>query len=104
MGNQMAARGYFEMACTHLGKDSELPPPINADRARPPSAARRSLAPANLRVDKKLPECNNTSKESAAAQIIREWELHTKVGDEYFSPLYLFVVDGRAQGGRPDSA
>ena len=49
-----------------------------------------SRAPLHVKLPPAGPPRTLNGVESAAHQIVREWELHVIVDDEYFSPMYLW--------------
>ena len=67
------------------------------------SSRRRSLAPPGTRLPPGgVPPADNTGNESAAQQIVREWELHVEVNKQYYSPCYLWTLAARKAAAYTD--
>lgn len=92
---QMLARGYVRVYLQHLSDDTILPPRIVSEM---PGAKRaRSLAPIDLTLPTNgLPNADNKlGGESAADQIVREWELYVQIGEQISSPCRQWTLLAR---------
>ena len=94
LATQMTERGYTQVFVNHLTDDVHLPPSIRTGGSG--SAGRRGKAPKERKLPPGgLPSALGGDEETAAAQVVREWEVHVEVDGEYFSPCYLWSVEAR---------
>ena len=94
LASQIQQRGYQRVYVNHIGDDTHLPDKISAVGAGS-SSGRRSLAPASTRLPTKSLPGDRSPSESAAQQLVREFELHVKVGSTYYSPAYKWDKHAR---------
>ena len=100
MAAQMHARGYTRVRVSHLGDDTHLPPKITSSAAEAAAVRRRSLAPLETKLPASgFPAANNIGAESAAQQIVREWELHVDIDGSFYSPAYKWTMAARKRAG-----
>ena len=100
LATQIELRGYQRVYVNHIGDDTHLPDKISAVGAGS-SSARRSLAPASTRLPTKgLPGDRSPPDESAAQQLVREFELHVEFEGRFFSPVYMWTLGLRKNAGR----
>ena len=106
MAAQMHARGYARVCVSHLGDDTHLPPKITSAASGGiggGGSRKRSLAPHMTKLPASgFPAANNTEVESAAQQVLREWELHVEVDDHFYSPAYKWTMGARKAAGLTD--
>ena len=88
LASQIQQRGYQRVYVNHIGDDTHLPDKISAVGAGS-SSGRRSLAPASTRLPTKSLPGDRSPSESAAQQLVREFELHVEFEGRYFSPAYM---------------
>jgi hypothetical protein len=96
MAAQMKARGYVRVFCNDLGDDTHLPPKLVPDAVSSSAgpSAPQSMAPPGVHIPETgLPSAENKPGERAAAQVMREWELHVEVDGSFFSPCYMWPKD-----------
>ena len=99
MCSAMETRGYQRVFVNDLGDDTHLPPRIQAAAG---SSSRRSMAPPTTRLPAGgFPPAKNAS-ETPAEQIVREWELHVEVDDQFYSPAYKWTMGARKAAGLTD--
>ena len=102
MAAQMHARGYARVCVSHLGDDTHLPPKITSAAGGGiggGGSRKRSLAPHMTKLPASgFPAAINTEVESAAQQVLREWELHVEVNEQFYSPAHLWTLAARQAG------
>lgn len=99
---QMVARGYTRVYMNNLDGDMHLPPKIVSASAGSGSRddAPKSMAPPGVVLPTSgVPPAENKEAESAAQQIVREWELHCEVDSSYFSPCHQWSKAERGKAG-----
>ena len=102
---QMQARGYVRFYVNHLGDDTHLPPIVATASASIGSGARprrpSRAPPTSTLPSAGLPSAENKAgAESAADQVVREWELHVEIqtpegAKAYYSPCYKWTSEAR---------
>ena len=93
----METRGYQRVFVNDLGDDTHLPPRIDVAAG---SSSRRSLAPPTTRLPAGgFPPARNAANETPAEQIVKEWELHVEVNEQFYSPAHLWSLAARQAAG-----
>ena len=89
LANRMQSLGYVRVSCVYMTDDTQLPPRIARTTGAGSSREHRSKAPPGVVVPPALPAVDGV-RETAAQQLVREWELHVELEDKYYSPCYLW--------------
>ena len=96
LANRMQSLGYVRVSCVYMTDDTQLPPRIARTTGAGSSREHRSKAPPGVVVAPALPDVSGLH-ETAAQQLVREWELHVELEDKYYSPCYLWSQHLREQ-------
>ena len=112
---QMACRGFTQIAVTHLGPLSPLPLAVEEgsdeeggdekeedDDDAPPPPPTDVLA--TLRFGDGVPDCvvpKNDEMPSVARQLVEMFELGCEVGEERWSPLFMWTKSARCERAQP---
>lgn len=102
LATTMANRGYIKVHCNHLSGELHLPGSVAASAGGAGASRRRkSYAPPGIVIPPTgLGSTDRCGEETVAEQIVREFELHVKVGSTYYSPAYKWDKHARQAAGR----